>query len=387
MDESAPGSVRFFGANPGDDARYCPLGRGPTTRLEIEHKPIDNERTLGPVASRGVAEAVALPPGGALRLPDLSRQRRVARAWLRRRVLDEPAAPALSTLALAALALAASASAVTWSDGLDWTPDRMLLVFLAPALVLRRARGYLRDFVPFALLIVAYAECRGLAHVVAPHPFYRPQLWLEQHVFGVVPAQWMQEHFWRGTAHWYDTVAKQLLKLHFVVPPLLAFVLWVERRALFLRFASGMVVLSFAAAFVFAVFPTAPPWAAARAGLLPEVVKLPHAYTPDVSSAGLSSNTFSVATTVPGNPYAAIPSLHAGYAFLVFLTVAGLVLRGRGRFRWPLVALASLYPLLQALAVVYTGNHYVIDIVIGFAFAAAAYAVGNRFWTRLGLPG
>lgn len=291
------------------------------------------------------------------------------------------------TRALAAAVLLASASLVTWSDGLDWTPDRMLLVFLAPALVLRRTARYLRDFVPFALLIFAYAECRGLAHLIAPHPFYRPQLDLERALFGVVPAQWLQAQFWVGQTHWYDGLANQVLRLHFVVPPVLAFGLWVGRRALFLRFAAGMVALSFAAAAVFAVFPTAPPWAAAKAGLLQHVVKLPEASAPDVSSAGLSPHTFSVASVVPGNPYAAIPSLHAGYAFLVFLTVASLLLRYGGRFRWPLVAVALAYPLLQSLAVVYTGNHYVIDIAIGFAFASAAFVATNRLWDRLGLPG
>ena len=59
--------------------------------------------------------------------------------------------PSAQTLA-AVLALAAAAAAVTWADGLDWTPDRVLLVLLPPALVLRRARHYLLDFVPFALL-------------------------------------------------------------------------------------------------------------------------------------------------------------------------------------------------------------------------------------------
>jgi membrane-associated phospholipid phosphatase len=281
--------------------------------------------------------------------------------------------------------LAASASLVTWSDGLSWTPDRMLLVFLPPALVLRRARRYLLDFVPFALLILAYAECRGLAHVISPHPFYRPQLWLEERIFGTVPAEWLQARFWHGGGHWYDTGAAQLLKLHFVVPPVLAFLLWVKRRALFFRFASSMILLSFAAAIVFALFPAAPPWAAARDGYLDAVVKLPRASVPDVSSAGLSPHSFSASTIIPGNPYAAIPSLHAGYAFLVFLMVAGMLLRRGGRSRWPLVALAAVYPLLQALAVVYTGNHYVIDIVIGFAFAAGALAVTNRVWRRLGL--
>jgi membrane-associated phospholipid phosphatase len=359
----------------------------------VENKSIENERTLGPVATRGAADGVAaLPPVPYLSLPGLARAGRAVRRALRGWAvgLDRSPAAGLTRLriALAATALLASASVVTWSDGLDWTPDRMLLVFLAPALVMRRTSRYLRDFVPFALLIVAYAECRGLAHVLAPHPFYRPQLDLERAIFGVVPAQWLQEHYWvAGHTRWYDTLASQFLRLHFVVPPVLAFVLWVKRRALFARFAASMVVLSFAAAAVFAAFPAAPPWAAAKAGLLPHVVKLPQSSAPDVSSAGLSSHTFSVAGAIPGNPYAAIPSLHAGYAFLVFLTVASILLRRGGRFRWPLVALAFVYPLLQSLAVIYTGNHYVIDIAIGFAFAFAAFVATNRVWRRLGLPG
>jgi hypothetical protein len=365
---------------------------------DVDTKPIENERTLGPVASRGGAEAVAtLPRSPQLGLPGFvhrSRRLHVGRRALTAvsgwtRDLDRSPAAGLSAprFALAAASLLASASLVTWADGLNWTPDRMLLVFLPPALIMRRTTRYLKDFVPFVLLIVAYAECRGLAHLISPHPFYRPQLDLERAIFGVVPAQWLQEHYWLGHTQWYDTLAGQLLRLHFVVPPVLAFVLWVKRRALFARFAASMVVLSFAAAAVFVVFPAAPPWAAAKAGLLPHVLKLPQISAADVSSAGLSAHSLSVASAIPGNPYAAIPSLHAGYAFLVFLTVAAILLRRGGRFRWPLVALAFAYPALQSLAVVYTGNHYVIDIAIGFAFAFAAFAATNRIWRRLGLPG
>jgi membrane-associated phospholipid phosphatase len=359
----------------------------------MDPKSIENEHTLGPVAARGAAQAAAavLPRTPRFALPGFAYlgSRRGATGALARWTHDLDRSPAAgltaARLSAAAAVLLLSASLVTWSDGLDWTPDRMLLVFLAPALVMRRTSRYLADFVPFALLIVAYAECRGVAHLIAPHPFYRPQLDLERAIFGVVPAQWLQEHFWHGHTHWYDTLADGLLRLHFVVPPVLAFALWVKRRALFARFAVSMVVLSFAAAAVFVVFPAAPPWAAAKAGLLPHVVKLPPSSPADVSSAGLS-HTFSAASAIPGNPYAAIPSLHAGYAFLVFLTVASILLRRGGRFRWPLVALAFAYPLLQSLAVVYTGNHYVIDIAVGFAFAFAAFVATNRLWRRLGLP-
>ena len=306
--------------------------------------PIDNEYTLSQVELGG-GLTPALP--GGLRLPS-------ARA------------------VAATVVFAAAASAVTWADGLDWTPDRVLLVFLAPALVLRRGRNYLVDFVPFALLIMLYAECRGLAHLAAPHPFYRPQLWLERHLFGGVPAAWLQERFWHGSMQWYDAVAAKVLNLHFVVPPLVAFALWAQRRQLFYRFATSMVVLSFASAVVFFVYPSAPPWAAAQAGLL-DVVKLPPVN--DVSSLGS-------ATHAPANPYAAIPSLHAGYAFLVALTLAGLLKASRLPLRRTLAGLCFLYPLAQAVAVIYTGNHYVVDILIGCAFATGAYFVTNRAFAR-----
>jgi hypothetical protein len=280
-----------------------------------------------------------------------------------------PARLRLPRLLAAVLVLAASASAVTWADGLDWTPDRVLLVFLAPALVLGRGRRYLLDFVPFALLILAYAECRGLAHLVSPHPYYRPQLWLERHVFGFVPAVWLQTHLWHGRMHWYDGAAGKILNLHFVVPPLVAFALWVRSRRLFYRFATSMIVLSFASAVVFFAYPSAPPWAAGEHGLL-NVVKLPP--VDDVSSLGS-------ATHAPANPYAAIPSLHAGYAFLVALTLAGLTRRRS------VAALCFLYPLAQAVAVIYTGNHYVVDIVIGCGFATGAYVATNRIFRKLRL--
>jgi hypothetical protein len=305
---------------------------------------IDNEYTLSQMEVGG-GLAPSLPAG--LRLPS-------ARA------------------AGAAAAFIAAAAAVTWADGLDWTPDRVLLVFLAPALVLGRGRRYLLDFVPFALLIMLYAECRGLAHLASPHPFYRPQLWLERHLFGGVPAVWLQEHFWHGSMTWYDALAAKVLNLHFVVPPLVAFALWTQRRKLFYRFATSMIVLSFASALVFLVYPSAPPWAAAQAGML-DVVKLPPVN--DVSSLGSPTPT-------PANPYAAIPSLHAGYAFLVALTVAGVLLASSVRLRRTLAALCFLYPLAQAVAVIYTGNHYLVDIVIGCAFATGAYLVTNRAFSR-----
>ena len=75
---------------------------------------------------------------------------------------------ATALLAVVAFLIALGAQILTF--GLSLTPDRYLLVLLAPALVIGRGRRFMLDFVPFVLLIVWYEECRGLAHIVHPIP-------------------------------------------------------------------------------------------------------------------------------------------------------------------------------------------------------------------------
>jgi hypothetical protein len=137
-----------------------------------------------------------------------------------------------------------------------------------------------------------------------------------------------------------------------------------------------MVTLSFAAAAGFWLFPAAPPWMAALDGLAP-VVKI------DWLTNGAPAHTASLSHFITANPAAAVPSLHAGYAFLVFLFVASLA--WRTRWRWPALC-GVVYPVVQSFAVVYTGNHYVVDLLLGYAFATGAFLGVSWFWRRRGLP-
>jgi hypothetical protein len=254
---------------------------------------------------------------------------------------------------------------------------------LVPAIALGRARRYLLDFVPLAALLFIYSESRGLAHILHPHPYYAPQMALEKFVFlGHTPTVALQHWLWTGHLRWYDHVFVQMLRVHFIVPPALGFVLWVKRRALFYRFAATLISLSFVSAVTFLAYPAAPPWAASHALLIPNVTRLNEITVSSVPSGGHGS--VSLSRFIISNPYAAIPSLHGGYAFLVFLFVAALA--WRSRWRWHVTALAALYPLVQSFAVVYTANHYVVDIMIGFAYATALYFGVRALWRRLGLP-
>ena len=276
-------------------------------------------------------------------------------------------------IAVAAVSLVAVLALEVTIFGLSLTPDLFILVGLAPALVLGRGRRYLLDFVPFFLLILLYTELRGVAHLAHAHPYYLPQLLSEERLFaGHVPTLVLQRWLWTGTPRWYDSAAAAVTHVHFFVPPLLALGLWLKDRSLFRRFAASYLSLSFIAAGLFLLLPSAPPWAAARAGLIAPAARL----TSEKSLDHLPAHAGPLYRLLLSNPYAAIPSLHAGYAFLVFLSVARL--GWRTRWRWPLAAGAALYPLVQGLAVVYTANHYVVDLLIGCLYAGAAYLAFSK---------
>ena len=286
---------------------------------------------------------------------------------------------ATALLAVVAFLIALGAQILTF--GLSLTPDRYLLVLLAPALVIGRGRRFMLDFVPFVLLIVWYEECRGLAHIVHPSPYYTPHLDAEKFLFfGHVPSVVLQNWLWTGHLMWYDQALSAATRIHFIVPPTLAFALWLKRRALFYRFAATLLVLSYAGALTFALYPAAPPWAAAEKGLIPFLANPAGA---QAAASPLPTDSGPLYHLVDGNAYAAIPSLHGGYSFLIFLFIATLV--WNTRWRWT-AYVAFLYPVIQCFAAVYTANHYVVDLLIGFVYATAALYGVLWFWRRQGWP-
>ncbi len=72
------------------------------------------------------------------------------------------------------------------------------------------------------------------------------------------------------------------------------------------------------------------------------------------------------------NPVAAMPSLHVGMSFLAAWSLINLCDSG-----WTSV-LGSVYPALVTVAVVVTGNHYVLDVAAGLGVAASALAIARR---------
>lgn len=79
------------------------------------------------------------------------------------------------------------------------------------------------------------------------------------------------------------------------------------------------------------------------------------------------------------NPYAALPSVHFGWALLVALLAIRLTTSPH-RWWW------LLYPSTIALSIFATGNHWILDVVLSGVFLAAtegALAARRRHWTTL----
>jgi PAP2 superfamily len=107
---------------------------------------------------------------------------------------------------------------------------------------------------------------------------------------------------------------------------------------------------------VYALFPTAPPRLAAQ-GLTDTV----SAHTPIGLGAG--------STTLFYNPYAAVPSLHAGFAVALGVAVAAST-------RPPALRILGLaWGPLVILAVLATANHFVLDVGAGLLLTALGLAL------------
>ncbi|KAK4140054.1 PAP2 superfamily-domain-containing protein [Dichotomopilus funicola] len=81
------------------------------------------------------------------------------------------------------------------------------------------------------------------------------------------------------------------------------------------------------------------------------------------------------------NQYAAMPSLHFGYSFLIGLTIAAVpLLRNKrksllslGGRRTVIIAIGMVYPAIILTAIVATANHYVLDAVAGAVACTVAW--------------
>lgn len=339
------------------------------------------------------------------------------------RVADVPAPsrrPWLKIVRWVAIAVWASVVIYrTATDGFAFNRE-LLLLYIATGLLAasigqgRRMLYVIRDWLPFALLLLAYDLSRGAADLVG-----RPTLWQwpadadRWLFFGNVPTVWLQEQLKQPTPPWWEVVLSIVYMSFFILPYIVAGVLWLRNREEWKAFVKLFVGLSFAGLVIYALVPAAPPWAASRCTAAdiaggpsnPRCMFRSARGVPDGGLLGamqssqdganqwverivgrgwgnLNLHTASAlldAGQASVNLVAAIPSLHAGMTLAIAIFLWKRVNRG-----WRPVLAA--YVLVMAFALVYTAEHYVIDIVLGWVLAVLVIGIGRYFEKRRHRP-
>jgi hypothetical protein len=325
------------------------------------------------------------------------------------------------------LTLARRVAITTWilvvayrsvTDGLAFNRE-LLLLYIATGLIAasigrgRTAFAVLRDWLPFALVLLLYDLSRGAATLLGAPTLWRFQpdadRWL---FFGTVPTVWLQERLKLPQPPWWEVIISGIYMSFFVLPYVVAGVLWLHSRSDWAAFIRRFVALSFAALVVYIVMPAAPPWAAARCtpadiaagpsdphcmyrssagvpdgGLLGAMrTSLPgsHQFIERISTRGWGTLHLQSAGALVNsgqasvNLVAAIPSLHAALTAMI-----SIFLWRRVRRRWRPLLVA--YPLAMAFVLVYSAEHFVVDILLGWALAAIVSVVFDLFdawWSR-----
>ena len=196
-----------------------------------------------------------------------------------------------------------------------------------------------------------------------------PQIRLEEALFGKpIPTVWLQAHLWHGGdhMHWWDYASYGVYITHFVATPLIAALFWTFAHDRFARYASMICVLALTGFTTYVLYPAVPPWLASEHGAIGPTTRTVGVVWRHIPIAHFSS-VFENGQHYANN-VAAMPSLHAAYALLATLVLWPLAPR------WARVILA-LYPLAMTFALVYSGEHYVVDCIAGFAYALFSYGI------------
>jgi hypothetical protein len=280
----------------------------------------------------------------------------------------------------APLAYLAALSAYMWVEGVPVGRERLLvwlvlgLLALSTTNVGRWVRSVVLDWLPFALVLAAYDLLRGRADGLLFSAWYRPQLEADAFLFGgTVPTVSLQERLWNGAddVRWYDYASWTVYVSYFLATYVVAAGLWLLARHRFRPYAATVALLAAMGFVTFALFPAAPPWLASDAGLLPDTTRIIGPVTGEIPFLSLSFEGLYDRGSEYANPVAAVPSLHAAYTLLVTLAL------WRPSPRWAKPLLAA-YPPAMAFALVYTAEHYVVDVLLGWGYTLVAVWIVSR---------
>jgi hypothetical protein len=285
----------------------------------------------------------------------------------------------------------------TMSFGRSYVLVAVGLGLAAASIGRRNVLSVVRDWLPFGVLLAVYDSTRGIAAFLGMPTQWHLAVDADRWMFHVVPTVWLQEHLKMPEAQWWEVFTSFVYMSYFIVPYAVAGFLWLRDRVQWRRFVLRLITIFFLGLIVYILVPAAPPWAAAKCtsaevadgSAFPRCITQPVQDAPDGGLLGpveprhdgaapyverISSRGWDVLHIGPvrevlevgqekSNQVAAIPSLHAGVTALLAMFMWGRT-KALGR------TMFTGYALVMAFTLVYSAEHFVIDIFLGWGLAA-----------------
>ncbi|WP_227979899.1 phosphatase PAP2 family protein [Nocardia spumae] len=227
------------------------------------------------------------------------------------------------------------------------------------------------DWLPLIAALIVYDYTRDLADKLGMplrmHELVTADRWM---FGGTLPTVWLQTHLAADDGQpWWTPIIGVVYTTHFILPWAVAAIFYVYSRPLWVRYMRRILLLSYLALVTYILVPAAPPWYASHEGAISEQVRRISGFglglvSPDISAQWLTEH---------GNFVAALPSLHTAFSVLVAATLWPLAKH------WWLRAILVVYPCAMGFTLVYGGEHYVLDVLLGCVYTGFTVLI-TRVW-------
>lgn len=253
-------------------------------------------------------------------------------------------------------------------DGIFLRKDAILLWVLAGLLALsltdlrRWGRGVIVDWLPLGVLLVFYDTSRDITQWLGIQTHQMLQIHFDEALFGspLLTVRLQRAVHETAAVRFWEYPMFFVYMSHFFLSLVIAGLLWRFAYPRFRAFRAQFVALTTLGFATYVLYPARPPWMAADFGVLPPI----HRSVFDVwGKLGVQAARSSVEQgSAFDNDVAAVPSVHAALTLMILLFFWP-------RARWWVRTLLVAYVLAMAWMLVYSGEHYVFDVLLGWLYA------------------
>jgi membrane-associated phospholipid phosphatase len=213
-------------------------------------------------------------------------------------------------------------------------------------------------FLVLVTLFISYQAMYGLVGSVAGIVHVSEPISAELQMFGSIPTVMLQQLYRMPVL---DYLGAFFYSIHFFAPTIFAFFLWRTSPKDYSKYTIALVVLTYSALITFLVYPVAPPWYGVHGvtRILFDVDK----------SLGVPVYR-TVYDFIEPNQFAAFPSLHSALPWLISLFALKIG-------KWKALPIL-VFPFGVWFSAVYLGEHYIVDILGGIAYATVAFILVEK---------